>query len=110
MPQPENTVKFESPRSPKPKPPHQEPKFVKAQYARKVSIYEAIVIDEDDQKEVLEDYAITPITIPTARMKEFQSIKTRMFFEVEVVQVTSPSRFIFNFNKNELNCLMSLLK
>lgn len=77
-----------------------------------VNVYESVdlrhnLMDLDDN---LDNYITTPISIPYARIKEFKTIKSRMFFEVEVVKVTSPSLFIFQYHKTELINMMNKMK
>lgn len=62
----------------------------------------------DEIKSVdLTNYVTTPMSIPNAKMKQ---IKFTMFFTVEIVESSSPTRFIFQFNQRALDGLLEEMK
>lgn len=52
-------------------------------------------------------FVTEPMSIPQPRIKEFTGLRTQMFFEVEILSSNSPSQFIFQFNKPELDSMMN---
>jgi hypothetical protein len=61
----------------------------------------------DDDSIDIENYVTRPITLAHARMKEF---KFKINFEVELVEFTSPSQFIFQFNQIDLQTMSEEMK
>lgn len=55
----------------------------------------------------LEDYVTSAKTIAQPYILED---KKRLFFEIEIVEFNSPSQFVFQFNKQDLNFMMEELK
>ena len=55
-------------------------------------------------------FVTEPMSIPQPRIDEFRGFRTRMFFEVKILSSNSPSQFIFQFNKSELDSMMNEMK
>lgn len=58
--------------------------------------------NNEDLAADLEDYHTVPFVIPGTRMRKMPN---QIFFEVELVEFTSPSQFMFQYNQNTLEIL-----